>query len=248
MKLIIDLGNTQGKFAVFKNDEIIIVETINNKAKKDFRVYTDQLIKKYCKEPLHSVILSSVIDYPTSFNKYLKNNFRFLELTKKTPVPVKINYKTPETIGNDRIAIAVAVNYLFPGKNTLAVNAGTCITYDIVDNKEVYQGGAISPGFDMRLRSLHNFTDQLPLIESGECNTVTGKSTDESILSGVMNGTIAEVNGMIDKFSGIYDNLTIIISGGNLKYFDKKLKNNIFAVQNLVLKGLKIILDFNEDF
>jgi type III pantothenate kinase len=162
------------------------------------------------------------------------------------PLPVVIDYHTPDTLGTDRIAAVVAAHNLYPDKNILVVETGTCITYDFIDAEGIYRGGSISPGLGLRFSALHNFTDKLPLIEPVKDAILIGKSTESSIQSGVINGLIAEVQGIISMYENNYEDLTIILSGGNLDYFDKILKNNIFAVPNIVLTGLNIILDFND--
>ncbi|MEA3477698.1 MAG: type III pantothenate kinase [Bacteroidota bacterium] len=238
MKLIIDLGNTLKKFAFFQRGEMKDLY-----AWKDFDL--DELEKLLDKTPVSASILSSVIDYPDALTKLLSSQSRFIELSANTPLPIRVNYDSPETLGKDRIAAAVAGSHLSAGNNVLVVNAGTCITYDIVSAKKIYLGGAISPGIDIRYRALNTFTEHLPLIEKSGDITLTGRSTKGSIESGVQAGVIAEVEGMIDRYRQDYEDLTIILSGGDAKYFDKKLKNNIFAVPNIVLTGLNIILDFN---
>jgi type III pantothenate kinase len=163
-----------------------------------------------------------------------------------TPLPVRHKYKTFDTLGPDRIACVVAANKLYPGKDVLLVETGSCITFDFIDADGCYHGGGISPGLNMRFRALHTFTDKLPLIEPESAPALIGDSTKTSILSGVINGIKAEVEGIISRYESNYENLTIILSGGNLDYFDKNLKNNIFAVPNIVLTGLNIILEFND--
>ena len=135
---------------------------------------------------------------------------------------------------------------MFPGKNALLIETGTCITYDFIDSDGLYHGGGISPGIRLRFKALHTFTDKLPLIEPEKDPALIGDTTENAILSGVINGVKAEVSGLISSYESNYENLTIILSGGDLVYFDKNLKNNIFAVPNIVLKGLNIILEFND--
>jgi type III pantothenate kinase len=169
-----------------------------------------------------------------------------LLLKPETDLPISHRYKTLDTLGADRIAGVVAVHALYPGKNVLLIETGTCITYDLISADGIYQGGGISPGLHMRFMALHTFTHKLPLIEPVSNPALLGDSTETSILSGVVNGLKAEVEGIISLYESNYENLTIILSGGNLDYFDKNLKNNIFAVPNIVLTGLNIILEFND--
>ena len=238
MKLIIDLGNTLKKFAFFKKDELMDLYS-----REDFGL--DELERKLDEVPVKASILSSVINYPERLTDILVARSKFIKLSNSTPLPIKLNYETPETLGKDRIAASVAGSHLHPGHNVLIITAGTCITYDIVSPDKKYLGGSIAPGIDMRFRALNTFTDHLPLIEKSGESTLMGKSTAGSIISGVQQGVLAEMDGLIDRYRKEFVDLIVILSGGDAKYFDKKLKNNIFAVPNIVLTGLNIILDFN---
>ncbi len=242
MKLIIDIGNTRTKLAVFwgnETKEIFFTENLSVKL-------LTKIVEKY--PAIGSAILSSVKDYSPEVDTFLRDRFYFLKLDNKTPLPVKILYKSPQTLGKDRMAIAAASQTLFAGENVLAIDAGTTITYDFVNEKGEYPGGSISPGIQMRLKALHAYTGKLPLVDSLISNIdLVGNNTQSSILSGVLNGVIAEVDGIISAYRAHYPQLKVVLSGGDEKYFDKRLKNNIFALPNFVLKGLKEILDFNEE-
>ena len=239
MNLVIDIGNTLVKMAIFERQEIIhhsnypeINISAIHKLKKDFPE-----IKK--------CIIGSVRTISAELRNEIHEAVDTLILEPGTRIPITHDYKTFETLGADRIAGVVAVNNMFPGKDALLIETGTCITYDFIDSRGVYRGGGISPGIRLRFKALHTFTDKLPLIEPERDPALIGNSTEHSILSGVINGIRAEVQGIISRYEGNYENLTIILSGGDLDYFDKNLKNNIFAVPNIVLRGLNIILDFN---
>ena len=243
LKLIIDIGNSFSKLAVFDGDEIIdfhIVEKI------DIAFLTNV----YSRFPeISSSIISSVALHDLSMIDFVSHRGTTIELNQSTPVPFINNYKTPETLGKDRIAIASAAVKLFPGQNVLVVDTGTSITYDLVTADGEFIGGGISPGLNMRFKALHNFTHRLPLIQMndavGDINLV-GNTTESSILTGVVVGARAEVEGIINQYSSIYSSLKIIISGGDHKYFEKLVKSNIFAAPNIVIRGLNYILDFNE--
>ena len=148
-------------------------------------------------------------------------------------------------MGKDRLAAAVTGNHFFPNQNVLIIIAGTCITYEFVNTKAEYLGGAISPGISIRFKALHTFTGKLPLVEKKIKASIIGNTTENSILSGVINGCFYEVKGITYEYTDKYKDLKIILSGGDMKYFDKILKNSIFAISNIVLIGLNIILDFN---
>lgn len=240
MRLVVDIGNTLVKTAVFDREEIICLDKREN---IDLPLIhrMQELYPRLC-----SAIIASVRQIPEEMVAGFKKAMPVLVLDAETSVPLKIRYENRSGLGADRIAAAVAGNHLFPNTNTLVIGAGTCITYDFTDAKGYYLGGAISPGMRMRYKALHNFTDKLPLLEAGKEPALTGNSTEASIQSGVIHGIRAEMDGMIGEYKRHYENLTIILSGGDLDYFDKKLKNNIFAVPNIVLTGLNIILQFND--
>jgi len=239
MKLILDFGNTLQKVVVFQENEMIYQNQFQHISLNNIIEITDTY------PDIHSAILSSVIDEPAEIKDFLHSRYRFIELTHLTPIPVINKYKTPETLGKDRIAAVVAASHLYPSRNVLVIDAGSCITYDIISSANEYLGGSISPGIEMRFRALHNFTDKLPLEYSREPTPLTGTSTHKAILSGVLNGICEEMRGIIHSYSEKYHDLFTVISGGDMNYFDKCLKNNIFAVSNIVIAGLNIILDFN---
>lgn len=166
-------------------------------------------------------------------------------LDHQTPLPLKINYQSPATLGVDRIAAATGSTVLFKGGNNLVIDIGTCITYDMVDSDSVYHGGGISPGVDMRLKAMHKFTSGLPLVAVKGMPELIGKTTRECMLSGVIHGTVAELEGIILRYRQFFEQLNIIICGGGAIFFESKIKDDIFAVPNLVLVGLNHILRYN---
>ena len=240
MNLVIDVGNTLVKMAIFDQDKILQIRTYASLDATAINSTLEQFTA------IKACIIGSVRELPDDIREQILIPVPLLILNHETKLPLKHQYATFDTLGADRIAGVVAANHLFPGKNVLLIEAGTCITYDFIDTRGVYFGGGISPGIHLRFAALHNFTDKLPLIEPEKDPVLIGNSTETSILSGVINGVKAEVQGIISSYEDNYENLTIILSGGNLDYFDKSLKNNIFAVPNIVLTGLNIILAFND--
>jgi type III pantothenate kinase len=240
MNLVIDLGNSLFKIAVFDQQEMVFVE----RHKDPDPALIQKVLSLYPK--INKSIIGTVRETPENISALIKNQIPLIILNAETPLPISLHYQTPNTLGADRIAAVTAANHLFPGKNLLVIEAGTCITYDFIDSDGIYHGGSISPGIALRFSALHNFTDKLPLVEAKQHPELIGNSTESSIQSGVIIGAITEFQGIISRYEHNYDNLTIIISGGDLNYFDKNLKNNIFAVPNIVLTGLNIILDFND--
>lgn len=240
MNLVIDIGNTRTKFSVFNRGEILITVPVD----KMLPGHIDVLKNEY--PELKKVILCSVKDYSPELREALGNRFQvFMELNEKTPLPVKNCYETPETLGKDRIAAIVGAFDLYPATNILVIDAGTAITYDIIDENGKYLGGNISPGIDMRFKALNQFTGKLPLVKQQNYDRLFGTSTETALLAGVQNGVVFEVDRAIEAFKEFYKNLKVIITGGNAEFFDKKLKNSFFVNFNLTALGLNRILEYN---
>ena len=239
MNLVIDIGNTKVKVAVFELDTIItavVCEEINL-VKELKRISNQYAIKRS--------IVSSVKDINEEYHEELQKLPFLIILNTDTPLPFKNLYATPSTLGNDRIALAAAAVCIHPFKNTLVIDAGTCITYDFINAKNEYLGGAISPGIAMRYKSLHQYTGNLPLLSKNEEFNLIVTSTSASIHSGVINGVICEIKGVIAQYERDFGDLTIVLTGGDTKFLFKQLKNSIFANQNFLLSGLNKILTFN---
>lgn len=170
-----------------------------------------------------------------------------LEFTSQVRVPVANAYLTPATLGRDRLAAAVGAATLYPSRNVLIVDFGTALTFDLVTSDNTYRGGFISPGVRSRFRSLHDYTAKLPLCDASEEELPFGVTTETSIVQGVMSGVTYEIEGHIARLSARYDDLCIIFTGGEAKYFVKRIKNTIFANCNLVFYGLNRILEYHTD-
>lgn len=244
MNLVLDAGNTFTKAGIFIEGRLsgsAIIPSADFIHKKSIMQWIDRLAGK---KP-NAVILSSVnksMDLPVD---ELREHYFFLYLDHSTPLPVVNGYKTPETLGFDRIAAAAGAVCLFPGSDILAIDAGTCITYEFIDRHKVYHGGAISPGIRMRYHCLHTMTNRLPMLGNTGKAPLTGKTTEESIHSGVLNGILSEVKGIIDTYINEYPGIKTVLTGGDMNYFEKNLKSDIFAAPNLVLIGLNYILEYN---
>jgi len=237
-RLVIDLGNSRAKVATFANGILDTLTIIEEPAPdKLARLRLDKL-------PLTAAIISSVAGNSQAYIDVLPQ-IHWINLDHNTPVPVRNLYLTPETLGKDRLAAVTAAHHLFNDANILVIDAGTAVTYDFITSKGEYLGGSISPGLTIRFRALNTFTERLPLLKTTEIDYLTGRNTEESILSGVINGLRLEIDGIIDEYSQIWPKMKTILTGGDAIYFEKILKNNIFADPNLVLNGLKLILDYN---
>jgi type III pantothenate kinase len=239
VKLIIDIGNTRVKAALFEKNELKIFFVFGSPDE----LLTAGLFSDYA---IADCIVASVVDPIEPFINLLKEQTKVLLFTGKTPVPLKILYKSVNTLGSDRLASAVAGNFLYPGKNILVIDAGTCIKYNFVNSANEYIGGAISPGLKMRFKALNTFTSRLPLLETDKNSDILiGTTTNESILSGVEKGAIYEIQGFIEQYTRLYPDIYVILTGGDVNFFEKPLKKPIFADSFLTLKGLNVILDYN---
>ena len=240
MQLILDFGNTFQKCAVFDRENMISDIKFEKICLNDIVDYTNRF------SGIKSCILSSVMNTPKEIIDYLNHKFEFIELNSKSLIPITNKYSTPDTLGKDRLAAAVAVCKLAKGKAALSIDIGTAIKFDLVNSDKEYLGGSISPGLFLRFKSLHTFTAKLPLVDYNNLHSLIGTDTQTSILSGVMNGAIAEVNTFIEMYKSQYEGILIFITGGESIYFVNHIKSEIFAVSNLVLIGLNEILLFNE--
>lgn len=238
MNLVIDIGNTRAKIAVFGNGRLMSYSAYENLTADDIKQAAAGNVISHC-------IVSSVTDIEKNILDYLSSHFQLTILDKATPLPIKNHYETPETLGKDRVAAAVAASRIFPERDTLVIDAGTAITFELVLGGKIYMGGGISPGLNMRFKALNAFTGKLPLISDISPAPLTGSNTTDSIRSGVINGTISEIEGIIGMYRSKYPSIEVILTGGNQYFFDKQLKIKTFAAPNLVLEGLNIILEYN---
>lgn len=240
MKLIIDIGNTRVKIAIFDGNELKDYNAIS------VAMLRDELNKIITKESVKNIVVSSVIKELPECIKRLQAQFNLLVFDANTPVPLKNLYKTTHTLGSDRLAAAVGANHLYPKNDILVIDVGTCIKYNFTNLKGEYLGGAISPGIQMRFKAMHTFTGRLPLVEKDDdYMQLIGATTEDSLLSGVMIGVLAEVNGIMDVYQKQYPQVKFVFTGGDVPFFEKRLKNSIFVEPFLVLKGLNVILDYN---
>lgn len=242
MNLIIDAGNTFVKWAIFTGERLI---------KKDTAHYEgfEEVLKTIQQEypNLEHCMLSSVGHFPARHIQNMEKRFKVHNLDHNTKLPFKNLYKTPKTLGVDRMALASAAVKEFPGKSCLVIDAGTCITYDFIDAENQYYGGSISPGIRLRYKTLHNFTARLPLLETKQPENIIGTNTEEAIHSGVVYGVCNEIDGIIDDYKLNYPDLTVILTGGDANFLSKNLKSTIFANPIFLLEGLNFILKHNLD-
>ena len=238
MNLIIDCGNTNLKYFVFENQSLVF--------KNHFRWKEDWPLKIKKKFPdLKNVLLSDVtgkyhkVDLEKSFPK------KKVYAVKALDLPFKTNYNY-ENLGDDRIGLITAAINKFPKEDCLVIDAGSCLTFDLISSKSFHVGGLISAGLAMRFKSLNKFTSSLPLVNYKDIEMQIGHDTKDSIHTGTLEGFIFEIKGQIEKFKSKIPNLRIILTGGDAKYLYKRIKNSIFAEQEFLASGLNNLLKCNK--
>lgn len=236
--LVVDIGNTRVKAAVFCNNELMEKISFTADDPEPLR----RLIGQY--GPSHS-LLCSVGEESARITDLLRQHTSFLELTQKLQVPFVIDYHTPHTLGMDRVAAVAGARYFYPAGACLVIDMGTCVKYDFITADDHYPGGAISPGLNMRLWAMHEQTERLPLIAMEPVADFIGQTTKDSMLSGAFFGLLGEINDTIERYEGRFGNIQVLLSGGDASLFDKHTKKSIFAAPDLVLFGLHKILQFH---
>jgi type III pantothenate kinase len=237
--LCLDFGNTRMKCGVFVDGEFLDEQILENDHEDTIRALLDRF------QPSRT-ILSSVIHHNPRMEELLRATTRFHKLDHHSKVPVTTPVGKPETIGADRLALVVAAVTLFPGKNNLVIGLGSAITYNYINKDKEFIGGSISPGMEMRFKSLHEYTAKLPLVKADWNFPLAGYDTRTNILSGVILGMAKEIDGIIGAYQEKYDNFNVLMSGGDSAYFTRHLKNKIFADPYLIYKGLYAISEFNQ--
>ena len=239
MNLVIDIGNSSVKFGVFKNEEKILVSKVEKLA---YPLLSEIIEKNNVKRIIYSSVQSGQSEFHTLL---LKTGLYLHQLSYKSKLPFKICYQTPETLGQDRIAgMAFAYNN-FKDQNVLLIDAGTAVTYDVLTQEGLHEGGNISPGLKMRFKALHEFTGNLPLVSPQHNNKIVGDNTIEAIRAGVQQGLIFEINEYIRNFENRYKNLNIIVTGGDGKFLTERIKQTVTFVPDLIIEGLNYILNYN---
>ncbi len=239
MNLIIDIGNTRTKLAIFGKGRMLKTGYLSaGWTMSDLQPFIG-------KRQIDHVAIASVAEPDAKLLEHLAQTFDLLNLSESTPVPIKNAYRTPRTLGRDRLAVAVAAAHLFPQKNALIIDAGTCITYDFIDSDGTYRGGSICPGIHMRLEAMHRLTARLPLVKAGQMRNTVGRDTKTSLQTGAQWGALLEMTGFIGHYRDLFGEIEVLLTGGDANYFANHLKTKIFVNPNLVLIGLNQILNYN---
>jgi len=236
--LCFDFGNTRLKIAFFQNAKLAEVIVIEND-----EIATITLILE--KFDAKKTILSSVINHNPEIETLLAKKTKFHKLNHLSKLPFTTPVGKPETIGADRLALAAAAVYFFPKQHNLVIGMGSCITYNFINADHEFLGGGISPGMEMRMKSLNQFTAKLPIVKPDGNLPLVGYDTVTNILSGVVLGMAKEIDGFIDFYKERYGNFNVHLTGGDLVYLAPHLKNQIFADPELIFKGLYAISEVN---
>lgn len=236
--LCFDFGNTRLKAALFRED--VMVEEIY--LPDDQSATIESILQQFHPD---KTILSSVINHSPVVEEILSASSRFHKLSIQTKLNFTSPVGKPETIGADRLALIAAAVHFFPGKNNLIIGLGSCITYNFVNQYAQFLGGGISPGMDMRFKSMHDYTAKLPLVQADWNFPLIGYDTKTNLQSGVIMGMVCEIDGILEKYSNKYGNFNVVLTGGNSAYFASQLKNRIFADANFLFKGLYALSELN---
>lgn len=238
MNVVVDYGNSSAKVGIFDQRNLI---------EKFSLASSGELQTLLAKSTSENIIVSSVSQDPQKIVAWATRSKNKFILTHTLALPIKNLYSTPQTLGVDRIAAVCGAQSSFPNEKCLVIDMGSCITYDFLDEKGQYHGGSISPGLTMRFKAVNTFTAKLPLVKPSAHPELIGKTTEENIQSGVINGIKAEIEGIISAYKDKFVDIRVILCGGDAHFFENKLKGVIFAIPELVLIGLNSILSHNVD-
>jgi type III pantothenate kinase len=233
-----DFGNTRLKYALFAGDQLQSVNIMADDSPETMRSLLDE-------HKPDRTLLSSVVNHNEELETLLSQRSHFHKLTHESVLPFRSGVGKPETVGADRLALAAAAVRFFPGQHNLVIGLGTAITYNFISKYHEFLGGGISPGMEMRFKSLNHFTALLPLVKADWNYPLLGYDTKTNILSGVLLGMAKEVDGMIEAYSDRYSHFNVVLTGGDATYFAQHLKNRIFADPDFIYKGLYAISECN---
>jgi type III pantothenate kinase len=237
MMLVVDIGNSQTKLSCFNGNSLVNTYIATS---------PEHVPDSFLAVGITKCLVAATGDDEVWNAWLLKKNISFISFNDTLIFPIVIEYKTPNTLGSDRLAAVCGAKFLFPNQNLLIIDAGTAITYDILLADGIYKGGNISPGFSMRYRALNTFTKRLPLLNFRESFSGIGTDTESAIHKGIQFGVLTETLAYINDWSKKLDGLKVLVTGGDVSFFEKSIKNNIFVVPHLVAFGLKSILELND--
>jgi type III pantothenate kinase len=237
--LVIDIGNTRVKYGIFYQDELVeeqLGATVN----------LEDISRLATNHAAENIIYSSVAEFwPQEWTAFLEQNYRVWGLNEHTALPFVNAYATPATLGKDRLAAVAGAQYFYPTSNCLVVDAGTCVTMDLLRADATYLGGNISPGVKMRLRSMHEFTARLPLVEPSTVAQIWGTTTTTALQNGGGLGVALEIEALASRLKRQWPDLKLLLTGGDASFLANSIECEIFVHSNLVLYGLHKILTYN---
>jgi type III pantothenate kinase len=236
--LCLDFGNTRLKAAVFHEEKILAQHILPN---DDFEEINRIVLTH---QPEFS-ILSSVVNHNQQIEELLRAHTRFHLLSSDSALPFTLSVGKPETMGSDRLAVAAAAVHLYPQQHNLVIVLGSCITYNFINKSAQFLGGSISPGMEMRFRCMHQYTAKLPLVKADWNVPLIGYDTATNLQSGVVLGMAKEIEGIIESYQRRYRNFNVLLTGGDIPFFEPHLKTQIFAIPDLSFKGLYAISKVN---
>lgn len=248
MNIVLDVGNTLIKVAVFEGDRMGKVHKFEHNNYADLMQFIANVGTNCDKNSSHKALISSTVGEIEGLSAVLERFFDVVTFDNKIKLPIINSYSTKTTLGYDRVASVIGGQSLFVGCSVLTINLGTCIIYDFINSDKEYIGGGISLGLSQRLRSLTHFTAKLPLIDldtSFSDIELIGKTTKDSILSGVVYGVKFEIEGFVNKYKSKYKDLKVIISGGDLRYMKGVIDCEYEYIDNLIIIGLHEVLKYN---
>ena len=238
MNLIIDIGNSSVKLSVYDGQKREFTDRKRSLTQKTVTGLTSRY-------SLRKAIISSVRSIPWFLTPILDEKMEYVHiLSHKSRLPFPIEYKTPLTLGPDRIAAMAGAWSAFNGADTLVIDAGTAITYDLLESSR-YHGGSISPGIKIRFRALNKFTGRLPLVTGSNVSSLTGTTTEEAINAGVISGVVFEINEYIRTFVTKYPGIKVVMTGGDAGFLKGNISEDALYMPDIVADGLNFILEYN---
>jgi len=240
LNLVLDIGNTRTKLGLFR-ENLLIEQAI-------WQDWTLEELEAYIKQTgVEHIIISSVAEPDSRMLESLRRNFEATELTHQTPLPFLNTYRTPLTLGKDRLAGVAGAMAKFEGKNCLVIDCGTCIKYDLITSEGIYMGGNIAPGASMRLHAMHHFTARLPEVPMSMPEDWIGYNTETAIQNGALKGAALEIEGFARLFAQKASPLQAVLTGGDAEFFVQYLNiHNLLIEKDLTIIGLNLILNFNK--
>lgn len=238
VNLCIDIGNSFVKLAIVEDQKVLHKDVVE-------KLYVSHIKELHTKYGFLKVGVGASGKIPSRIIRHLRTNYHLFLLNGDSKLPIDIAYKTPKTLGRDRVAAVVGANARYPASDNCVIDIGTCITYDVILKSKRYIGGNIAPGVELRLKSMHDYTSALPLVKRGNFRTLLGLTTEQALQNGATMGTLLEIESFIERIRSKHSGINVILTGGDANFFAEQINSEIFVNPNLVLIGLNVIMNFN---